>query len=240
LPKPNLLRGPAQLPSSFQERAHSSSRRHSARPSAPISRRRSGSADCHPNRRRISGPYFPSHIPQIFPSIVKIIVQGESRISKVRGSGEAGIEFGQKHYVLLHSQCLEVPIARSGWNYRIFESRSKNDFNSLLARLLRRVPRSNSFSVLGKSYKGRRFPLIYFQSLKDGTLHALVENRRSGAQRGASENNFGQRFSVSTPCLDSPKLRQPSPPSYLPGRTGGNPLFLQHLTPRELTAQSRI
>ena|ERR1700733_4963305 len=117
---------------------------------------------------------------------------------------------------------------------------SKNDFNSLLARLLRRVPRSNSFSVLGKSYKGRRFPLIYFQSLKDGTLHALVENRRSGAQRGASENNFGQRFSVSTPCLDSPKLRQPSPPSYLPGRTGGNPLFLQHLTPRELTAQSRI
>src|SRR6202034_4420043 len=177
---------------------------------------------------------------QIFPSIVKIIVQGESRISKVRGSGEAGIEFGQKHYVLLHSQCLEVPIARSGWNYRIFESRSKNDFNSLLARLLRRVPRSNSFSVLGKSYKGRRFPLIYFQSLKDGTLHALVENRRSGAQRGASENNFGQRFSVSTPCLDSPKVPPPSPPPVPPRRTGRKPTFPQPLPPPKLTAPAGI
>src|SRR4051812_3815799 len=32
--------------------------------------------------------------------------------------------------------------------------------------------------------------------------------RRSGAQRGASENNFGQRFSVSTPCLFSPNAPQ--------------------------------
>ncbi len=90
--------------------------------------------------------------------------------------------------------------------------------------------RSNSFSVLGKSYKGRPIRLIYFQSLKDGTLLALVENRRSGAQRGASENNFGQRFSVSTPCLNSPKLRQPSPPSFSPrlsvaDQAAGTPLF---------------
>ena len=43
----------------------------------------------------------------------------------------------------------------------------------------------------------------YFQGFTDGTLLATFRNRRSGAQRGASENNFGQRFSVSTPCFFS-------------------------------------
>jgi hypothetical protein len=39
--------------------------------------------------------------------------------------------------------------------------------------------------------------------LRYGIPVALEKNRRSGAQRGASENNFGQRFSVSTPCFMS-------------------------------------
>jgi hypothetical protein len=53
-----------------------------------------------------------------------------------------------------------------------------------------------------------------FQCFKDGTLLALVKNRRSGAQRGASENNFGQRFSVSTPCFTFPSAR-PSPAFFV-------------------------
>ena len=56
------------------------------------------------------------------------------------------------------------------------------------------------------------FASVCFQRVKDGTLLALVENRRSGAQRGASENNFGQRFSVSTPCFTL--SAQPSPAFY--------------------------
>jgi hypothetical protein len=50
---------------------------------------------------------------------------------------------------------------------------------------------------------------LYFQRFADGTLVALEKGRRSGAQRGASENNFGQRFSVSTPCLFSPMRLNP-------------------------------
>ena len=57
-----------------------------------------------------------------------------------------------------------------------------------------------------------------FQRFADGTLVALEKGRRSGAQRGASENNFGQRFSVSTPCFipQEQSLRQPSPTSFEP------------------------
>lgn len=74
-------------------------------------------------------------------------------------------------------------------------------------------PRSNSFPVVCKSYKELELRRLYFQRFADGTLVALEKGRRSGAQRGASENNFGQRFSVSTPCFIPQKrtLRQPSP-----------------------------
>jgi hypothetical protein len=37
--------------------------------------------------------------------------------------------------------------------------------------------------------------LFILKGLENGTPHALFHNRRSGAQRGAPENNFGQRFS---------------------------------------------
>jgi hypothetical protein len=74
-------------------------------------------------------------------------------------------------------------------------------FQQPLGPSVARFSRSSSFFVNGKSYKGWKVPGMCFQCFKDGTLLALVEDRRSGAQRGASENNFGQRFSVSTPCF---------------------------------------
>jgi hypothetical protein len=37
--------------------------------------------------------------------------------------------------------------------------------------------------------------MSYFQQLMIGTLDASKHNRRSGAQRGVLEDNFGQRFS---------------------------------------------
>jgi hypothetical protein len=37
--------------------------------------------------------------------------------------------------------------------------------------------------------------LFILKGLENGTPHALSHSRRSGAQRGAPENNFGQRFS---------------------------------------------
>lgn len=53
----------------------------------------------------------------------------------------------------------------------------------------------------------------YFQRFSFGIPVAICKNRRSGAQRGASENNFGQRFSVSTPCLFAKRFVSPPHPS---------------------------
>jgi hypothetical protein len=55
--------------------------------------------------------------------------------------------------------------------------------------------RSNSFIVGAQFLPSQNVARLYFEGLADGTRHALLENRRSGAQRGAPENNFGQRFS---------------------------------------------
>ena len=51
--------------------------------------------------------------------------------------------------------------------------------------------------------------LVSFQYVRNGRVLALHISRRSGAQRGASENNFGQRFSVSTPCFSRLKMTPP-------------------------------
>ncbi|HKV81896.1 MAG TPA: hypothetical protein VJP02_27360, partial [Candidatus Sulfotelmatobacter sp.] len=61
--------------------------------------------------------------------------------------------------------------------------------------------RSKTFRVESNSYNEPNQIAVRFQSLRNGALLALTKTRRSGAQRGASENNFGQRFSVSTPCF---------------------------------------
>ena len=74
-------------------------------------------------------------------------------------------------------------------------------FSTAVGPVVASLLRSNSFPFLGKSYKESPIGRLYFQSVGDGTLVALGKGRRSGAQRGASENNFGQRFSVSTPCF---------------------------------------
>jgi hypothetical protein len=75
--------------------------------------------------------------------------------------------------------------------------------------------RSKTFRVESNSYNDPNQIAVHFQSLRNGGFLALTENRRSGAQRGASENNFGQRFSVSTPCFIS-RLGWPSPnPRFL-------------------------
>jgi hypothetical protein len=55
--------------------------------------------------------------------------------------------------------------------------------------------RSNSFPVPAQFLPSQKVSRFYFEGLADGTLVALFLNRRSGAQRGAPENNFGQRFS---------------------------------------------
>jgi hypothetical protein len=87
-------------------------------------------------------------------------------------------------------------------------------FQQPLGPSVARFSRSSSFFIIGKTYKGLREAGICFQRFKDGTMVALVENRRSGAQRGTSENNFGQRFSVGAPCFISPEA--PSPPRLFP------------------------
>ena len=82
-----------------------------------------------------------------------------------------------------------------------------------VALLLRCRARSKTFRVESNSYNSPITMSIVFQSLRNGRVLALTRNRRSGAQRGASENNFGQRFSVRTPCFIS-RLGWPSPPSF--------------------------
>jgi hypothetical protein len=76
--------------------------------------------------------------------------------------------------------------------------------------------RSKTFRVESNSYNEPNQIAMGFQSLRNGGVLALTETRRSGAQRGASENNFGQRFSVSTPCfLSSRTALTPPPPLSL-------------------------
>src|SRR5436853_7458314 len=70
-----------------------------------------------------------------------------------------------------------------------------------MALVLRRPPRSKTFRVESNSYNELNQIATRFQALRNGGVLALTGTRRSGAQRGASENNFGQRFSVSTPCF---------------------------------------
>ena len=74
--------------------------------------------------------------------------------------------------------------------------------------------RSKSFPVAGNYYRRAMPARTCFQRFRNGKVLALWKSRRSGAQRGASENNFGQRFSVSTPCFWR-ELGRPSPhPRY--------------------------
>ena len=75
---------------------------------------------------------------------------------------------------------------------------------------LAEIARSNSFSGPRNSYSRDHPGSPCFERFTDGMRFALSQNRRSGAQRGASENNFGQRFSVSTPCSFC-SAHQPSP-----------------------------
>jgi len=81
---------------------------------------------------------------------------------------------------------------------------------------LARAPRSKTFRVESNSYNELNQIATRFQALRNGGVLALTGTRRSGAQRGASENNFGQRFSVSTPCFIS-RLGWPSPNSRFLG-----------------------
>src|SRR5437870_5555805 len=67
------------------------------------------------------------------------------------------------------------------------------------------VPRSREIPT--EQQTARAFIL---NDLPDGTLCALGKARRSGAQRGAPENNFGQRFSWA-PLAFSSVLFSPSP-----------------------------
>jgi hypothetical protein len=94
-----------------------------------------------------------------------------------------------------------------GFSGRISELRFEVQVGPWLATEARR----KSFLGAGNSYRaGNRVPFI-LKRLRDGTPFALGKGRRSGAQRGASENNFGQRFSVSTPCFCLLDAVEPSP-----------------------------
>src|SRR5258708_39283410 len=66
---------------------------------------------------------------------------------------------------------------------------------------------SNSFRLNGNSYRGRSTAHSYFQPLANGKKGAILLGRRSGAQRGALENNFGQRFSWAPLAFSGPSLK---------------------------------
>jgi hypothetical protein len=85
----------------------------------------------------------------------------------------------------------------SGWS----ALRSEDFSTAGLAHFLPYAGRSNSFPLEGNSYRAAYLIALYFYEVTNGMPFALYENRRSGAQRGAPENNFGQRFSVGTPCF---------------------------------------
>src|SRR5258708_4964328 len=55
--------------------------------------------------------------------------------------------------------------------------------------------RRKTFPAGSNSYRVQPAQPSFYQWFTDGTVCALGKGRRSGAQRGAPENNFGQRFS---------------------------------------------
>jgi len=66
-----------------------------------------------------------------------------------------------------------------------------------------RVARGKTFPGAGNYYRAENIVIVCFEAFALRHPSCFRKNRRSGAQRGASENNFGQRFSVSTPCFMS-------------------------------------
>jgi hypothetical protein len=68
-----------------------------------------------------------------------------------------------------------------------------------------------SFPTQGNSYRGPNPGFVYFEGLENGIRHALSHGRRSGAQRGAPENNFGQRFSWAPLAISSNHSKAPPP-----------------------------
>ena len=75
-----------------------------------------------------------------------------------------------------------------------------------------RVARGKTFPGAGNYYRAENIVIVSFEAFALRHPSCFRKNRRSGAQRGASENNFGQRFSLSTPCFMSyARDSKPSP-----------------------------
>jgi len=104
-------------------------------------------------------------------------------------------------------------------------------FNSLLALFLLPKFRSKSFLRPGNSYQTGKFADFYFERLADGMPHALAPRRRSGAQRGAPGNNFGQRFSWAPLAFVSGSIRHPPRPWLFRSAPVGRPTELKPTPP---------
>ena len=87
-----------------------------------------------------------------------------------------------------------------------------------------RVARGKTFPGAGNYYRAENIVIVCFEAFALRHPSCFRKDRRSGAQRGASENNFGQRFSVSTPCF------------CLLNASRAFPRFILHTSP---TARSR-
>ncbi len=74
---------------------------------------------------------------------------------------------------------------------------------------------------------GKNSVLFVLKGLQNGIPHALSHGRRSGAQRGAPENNFGQRFSWAPLAISGkPILQSLARTNYRPNPGSENPVAL--------------
>jgi hypothetical protein len=114
---------------------------------------------------------------------------------------------------MLKNHCNVSTPERQGCGHGLLSAKfAKNSISEAsLALGLREKRRRKSFLRAGNSYRAGNIVPFILRYLRDGTPLALEKVRRSGAQRGASENNFGQRFSVSTPCFCLLDAVEPSP-----------------------------
>ncbi len=74
---------------------------------------------------------------------------------------------------------------------------------------------------------GKNPVLFVLKGLQNGIPHALSHGRRSGAQRGAPENNFGQRFSWAPLAISGKQILQSlARTNYRPNPGSENPVAL--------------
>ena len=138
----------------------------------------------------------------------KIRRAGRPLASELHGSYWHSLPLLEQHGCRAHTlrstpdfAILRVRMLGAHWRFSLYSSRKKQGFQQHSWSLSCLDPAGVNLSCSGQILPAQgNAPPVFLITYGRHTA-CSTRGRRSGAQRGASENNFGQRFSVSTPCF---------------------------------------